>query len=210
MGSGRRERRATTSRWTAGSASPCFASRSTTAMTSRTCRWRTSSRPPATTSARSRSPPASAPTSCQRGSPPSTTTTGRSWSRPSPTAWPRRSRSTCTRSCDEAGPKQSNEELIAERYRGIRPAFGYPACPDHSEKRTLFDLLDARSIGMELTESGAMTPTAAVAGLYFAHPQARYFMVGKVGRDQVQDYARRKGMTVAEAERWLRPNLAYD
>ena len=114
------------------------------------------------------------------------------------------------RSWYEAGPKQSNEALIAERYRGIRPAFGYPACPDHSEKRTLFDLLDARSIGMELTESGAMTPTAAVAGLYFAHPQARYFMVGKVGRDQVEDYARRKGMTAAEAERWLRPNLAYD
>jgi 5-methyltetrahydrofolate--homocysteine methyltransferase len=114
------------------------------------------------------------------------------------------------RSWYETGPRQSNEELIAERYRGIRPAFGYPACPDHSEKQTLFDLLDARSIGMELTESGAMTPTAAVSGLYFAHPQSRYFMVGKVGRDQVEDYARRKGMTVAEAERWLRPNLAYE
>jgi 5-methyltetrahydrofolate--homocysteine methyltransferase len=114
------------------------------------------------------------------------------------------------RSWYEMGPSLSNEELIAERYRGIRPAFGYPACPDHSEKQTLFSLLDARSIGMELTESGAMTPTAAVSGLYFAHPQSRYFMVGKVGRDQVEDYARRKGMTAAEAERWLRPNLAYD
>ncbi len=114
------------------------------------------------------------------------------------------------RSWYESGPKQPNEELIAERYRGIRPAFGYPACPDHSEKQTLFSLLDARSIGMELTESGAMTPTAAVSGLYFGHPQSRYFMVGKVGRDQVEDYARRKGMTAAEAERWLRPNLAYD
>jgi 5-methyltetrahydrofolate--homocysteine methyltransferase len=114
------------------------------------------------------------------------------------------------RSWYEGGPKQPKDELIAERYRGIRPAFGYPACPDHSEKQTLFSLLDARSIGMELTESGAMTPTAAVAGLYFAHPQARYFMVGKLGRDQVEDYARRKGMTAAEAERWLRPNLAYD
>ena len=114
------------------------------------------------------------------------------------------------RSWYETGPKQPNEELIAERYRGIRPAFGYPACPDHSEKQTLFSLLDARSIGMELTESGAMTPTAAVSGLYFAHPQSRYFMVGKIGRDQVEDYARRKGMTAAEAERWLRPNLAYD
>ena len=110
----------------------------------------------------------------------------------------------------ESGPKQPNDELIAEKYRGIRPAFGYPACPDHSEKETLFDLLDARSIGMELTESGAMTPTAAVSGLYFGHPQSRYFMVGKIGRDQVEDYAKRKGMTAAEVERWLRPNLAYD
>src|SRR5438552_5657494 len=114
------------------------------------------------------------------------------------------------RSWYETGPKLSNEELTGEKYRGIRPAFGYPACPDHTEKQTLFDLLDARSIGMELTESGAMTPTAAVSGLYFAHPQSRYFMVGKIGRDQVEDYARRKGMTTAEAERWLRPNLAYD
>ncbi|TMF07837.1 MAG: methionine synthase, partial [Chloroflexi bacterium] len=114
------------------------------------------------------------------------------------------------RSWYEKGPKQPNDELISEKYRGIRPAFGYPACPDHSEKQTLFDLLDARSIGMNLTESGAMTPTAAVSGLYFAHPQSRYFMVGKVGRDQIEDYARRKGMTAAEAERWLRPNLAYD
>ena len=110
----------------------------------------------------------------------------------------------------EAGPKQPNDELIAEKYRGIRPAFCYPACPDHTEKETLFNLLDARSIGMELTESGAMTPTAAVSGLYFAHPQSRYFMVGKIGRDQVEDYARRKGMTAAEVERWLRPNLGYD
>jgi 5-methyltetrahydrofolate--homocysteine methyltransferase len=110
----------------------------------------------------------------------------------------------------ESSPRLSSEELIAERYRGIRPAFGYPACPDHSEKQTLFDLLGARSIGMELTESGAMTPTAAVAGLYFAHPQSKYFMVGKIGRDQVEDYARRKNMSLAEVERWLRPNLSYD
>jgi 5-methyltetrahydrofolate--homocysteine methyltransferase len=114
------------------------------------------------------------------------------------------------RSWYETGAKLTSDDLIAERYRGIRPAFGYPACPDHSEKQTLFDLLDARSIGMELTESGAMLPTAAVSGLYFAHPQSKYFMVGKVGRDQVEDYARRKGMTAAEAERWLRPNLGYD
>jgi 5-methyltetrahydrofolate--homocysteine methyltransferase len=114
------------------------------------------------------------------------------------------------RSWYEKGPKLSSEELIGEKYRGIRPAFGYPACPDHSEKQTLFDLLDARSIGMELTESFAMTPTAAVSGLYFAHPQSKYFMVGKISRDQVEDYARRKGMQVSEAERWLRPVLGYE
>ena len=110
----------------------------------------------------------------------------------------------------ETGPRLSSEELIGEKYRGIRPAFGYPACPDHSEKQVLFDLLDARSIGMALTESGAMTPTAAVSGLYFAHPQSKYFMVGKIGRDQLEDYARRRGMPVSEAERWLRPNLGYE
>ena len=114
------------------------------------------------------------------------------------------------RSWYEKGPRHSREELIGEKYRGIRPAFGYPACPDHTEKRTLFELLDARSIGMELTESFAMTPTAAVAGLYFAHPDSRYFMVGKVGRDQVEDYARRKSMPFAEAQRWLRPILGYE
>jgi len=114
------------------------------------------------------------------------------------------------RSWYEKGPRLSGEDLIAEKYRGIRPAFGYPACPDHTEKRTLFDLLDAPSIGMELTESFAMTPTAAVAGLYFAHPDSKYFMVGKVGRDQVEDYARRKSMPVAEIERWLRPILGYE
>jgi 5-methyltetrahydrofolate--homocysteine methyltransferase len=110
----------------------------------------------------------------------------------------------------ETGPKHSRDDLIGEKYRGIRPAFGYPACPDHSEKHKLFDLLDARSIGMDLTESGAMTPTAAVAGLYFAHPQSRYFMVGKIGRDQVEDYARRREMPITEAERWLRPILGYE
>ena len=110
----------------------------------------------------------------------------------------------------EAGPQLPKDELIREKYKGIRPAFGYPACPDHTEKRTLFDLLGARSIGMELTESCAMTPTAAVAGLYFGHPKSRYFMVGKIGRDQVEDYARRKGMSLPEAERWLRPNLGYE
>jgi 5-methyltetrahydrofolate--homocysteine methyltransferase len=110
----------------------------------------------------------------------------------------------------EAGPRLGKEDLIAERYRGIRPAFGYPACPDHSEKRTLFELLDAPAIGIELTENFAMAPGSSVAGLYFGHPEARYFTVGKVGRDQVEDYARRKGVTMAEAERWLRQNLAYE
>ena len=104
----------------------------------------------------------------------------------------------------------SNADLIAEKYRGIRPAFGYPACPDHSEKRRLFDLLGARAIGMELTESCAMTPAASVSGLYLGHPQAKYFVIQRVGSDQVEEYARRKGMTVAEAERWLRPALAYE
>ena len=105
----------------------------------------------------------------------------------------------------------SNEELIAEVYRGIRPAPGYPACPDHTEKRILFRLLDAeRNAGMALTESCAMTPAASVSGLYFAHPEARYFGVGRIDRDQVEDYARRKGMALAEAERWLAPNLAYE
>jgi 5-methyltetrahydrofolate--homocysteine methyltransferase len=108
------------------------------------------------------------------------------------------------------GETLSGEELMGERFRGIRPAFGYPACPDHSEKRTLFDLLDAGRASVELTESFAMTPPPAVSGLYLAHPQARYFAVGRIGRDQVEDYAGRKGIEVAEAERWLRPNLAYE
>jgi 5-methyltetrahydrofolate--homocysteine methyltransferase len=102
------------------------------------------------------------------------------------------------------------DDLVAERYRGIRPAFGYPACPDHSEKVRLFDLLGAEQVGLRLTESGAMWPAASVSGLYFAHPQARYFMVGRIGADQAEDYARRKGMRVAEIERWLGPYLAYE
>jgi 5-methyltetrahydrofolate--homocysteine methyltransferase len=110
----------------------------------------------------------------------------------------------------ESGPRMTNEELIEERYRGIRPAFGYPACPDHSRKVALFDLLDARSIGMDLTETCVMTPAASVSGLYFAHPAARYFNVGRLGKDQVEDYARRCGLERREAESWLRPNLAYD
>ena len=105
----------------------------------------------------------------------------------------------------------TNEELIAEAYAGIRPAPGYPAQPDHSEKRTLFTLLDAeKATGLKLTESYAMWPAAAVSGLYFSHPDARYFGVGKIGRDQIEDYASRKGWSVAEAERWLSPILNYD
>jgi 5-methyltetrahydrofolate--homocysteine methyltransferase len=100
--------------------------------------------------------------------------------------------------------------LIAEKYRGIRPAPGYPACPDHTEKGPLFELLKAERIGMRLTESYAMYPAAAVSGFYFSHPESQYFAVGKVGRDQLEDYARRKGMPVAEAERWLAPYLAYE
>ncbi len=104
----------------------------------------------------------------------------------------------------------TKEELIAEKYRGIRPAPGYPACPDHTEKRTIWKLLDAeQKAGMKLTESCAMWPPAAVSGLYFNHPDARYFTLGKLGRDQIEDYARRKGMSVAEVERWLAPNLGY-
>ncbi|MCC6645149.1 MAG: methionine synthase [Polyangiaceae bacterium] len=102
-------------------------------------------------------------------------------------------------------------ELIDERYRGIRPAAGYPACPDHTEKGTLWALLDAeRRAGIKLTESFAMWPGASVSGLYFAHPEARYFTLGKIGRDQVDDYARRKAMSVAEVERWLGSNLGYE
>jgi 5-methyltetrahydrofolate--homocysteine methyltransferase len=105
----------------------------------------------------------------------------------------------------------SNADLIEERYRGIRPALGYPACPDHAEKDLLWSLLDAQArTGIWLTESKAMVPAASVSGLYFAHPQARYFAVGKVARDQVEDYARRRGEDLAVVERWLAPNLAYE
>jgi 5-methyltetrahydrofolate--homocysteine methyltransferase len=109
-----------------------------------------------------------------------------------------------------AQERLTNEELIDEKYRGIRPAFGYPACPDHSEKRTLFALLEAPAVGITLTESCAMWPAASVSGLYFAHPQARYFNVGSIGRDQASDYAARKHLPLSEIERWLAPNLGYD
>jgi len=103
----------------------------------------------------------------------------------------------------------SKDDLIAEKYRGIRPAFGYPACPDHTEKRTLWDLLGADEVGIALTEHFAMNPGASVSGIYLAHPKSRYFAVGPIDFEQVQDYARRKEMSVEEAERWLQPNLGY-
>jgi 5-methyltetrahydrofolate--homocysteine methyltransferase len=103
------------------------------------------------------------------------------------------------------------DELISEKYRGIRPAPGYPACPDHTEKGLLFELLEAtQNAGITLTESYAMLPTAAVSGFYFSHPESQYFAVAKIDRDQVEDYARRKAMSVPEVERWLAPNLAYE
>ncbi len=109
-----------------------------------------------------------------------------------------------------AGEDLTSEDLHRERYRGIRPAFGYPACPDHTEKATLWSLLGADDVGIELTEHFAMMPAASVSGLYFAHPESRYFAVGKVDRDQVEDYAARKKMSVQTVERWLNPNLSYD
>jgi 5-methyltetrahydrofolate--homocysteine methyltransferase len=102
----------------------------------------------------------------------------------------------------------SNEEIIREAYQGIRPAPGYPACPDHTEKRTIFRLLDAeRQAGIRLTETLAMVPGSSVSGLYFWHPQAQYFGLGRIGRDQLEDYARRKGWSLAEAEKWLALNV---
>ena len=110
----------------------------------------------------------------------------------------------------EPDAEQPLEDLHAERFRGIRPALGYPASPDHSEKRELFELLNASDAGLALTESYAMTPAAAVSGLIFAHPSSRYFTVGRLGRDQIEDYARRRGLEQAVVERWLRPNLDYE
>ena len=110
-----------------------------------------------------------------------------------------------------SGPGVIDEALIAEKYVGIRPAPGYPACPEHTEKVTLFDLMDVtKRTGIELTESMAMWPGAAVSGWYFSHPQSQYFVVGRLAQDQVADYAKRKGWTLQEAERWLAPNLGYN
>ncbi len=112
--------------------------------------------------------------------------------------------------CYENRENPDPSDLIAEKYRGIRPAFGYPACPDHTEKRKLFELLGAPAVGIELTENCAMLPAASVSGLYFAHPEARYFTVGRIDRDQVRNYAGRKNLSIGEVERWLGPNLGYD
>ena len=109
-----------------------------------------------------------------------------------------------------AGEQLTGDDLIAEKYRGIRPAFGYPACPDHSEKTKLFALLDAPRAGVTLTETFAMMPASSVSGLYFAHPQSAYFAIGRIDRDQVEDYARRKGTARPDVERWLSPVLAYE
>jgi len=104
----------------------------------------------------------------------------------------------------------TNEEIIKERYQGIRPAPGYPACPDHSEKRSLFDLLEAeKSAGVILSENFAMLPAASVSGFYFSHPKAHYFGIGKIGLDQVTDYADKKGLDIKKAEVFLRPSLGY-
>jgi 5-methyltetrahydrofolate--homocysteine methyltransferase len=110
----------------------------------------------------------------------------------------------------EKNESLTNEQLIAEEYNGIRPAPGYPACPDHTEKKLLFELLDAGKVGIQLTESYAMYPGAAVSGFYFSHPDSKYFGLGKIEKDQVEDYAKRKGMSVGEVEKWLGPNLSYD
>ena len=110
-----------------------------------------------------------------------------------------------------ADEEMSNEDLISEKYRGIRPAPGYPACPDHTEKSALFELLDATSkAGITLTENFAMMPAASVSGFFFSHPQARYFATAKIDKDQIKDYAQRKGLSLEETERWLAPVLNYE
>ena len=111
----------------------------------------------------------------------------------------------------DTNEKLSNDDLIAETYRGVRPAPGYPACPDHTEKGKLWQLLDVEAaIDLKLTDSYAMFPTAAVSGFYFSHPESKYFSVGKIARDQVESFAKRKGMSLDEAEKWLSPNLGYE
>ena len=166
---------------------------------------------------RSRSRPGTSSRSSSPRPRPRTTTTPRSWPVPWPTAWPRRSPSASTRwsaaSCGATRPTRrlTNDDLIAERYQGIRPAPGYPACPDHTEKGPLFELLDAEArAGIRLTESFAMWPGAAVSGYYFWNPQSTTSALGRIGRDQLDDYAHRKGVPVEVMARWLSPNLADD
>jgi 5-methyltetrahydrofolate--homocysteine methyltransferase len=105
---------------------------------------------------------------------------------------------------------RSIDDLFVEKHRGIRPAYGYPACPDHSGKFQLFELIDAERQGLALTENGAMTPAASVSGLYFSHPLAKYFNLGRIGRDQAESYANRRGFSIEDAEKWLSPNLSYE
>ena len=161
-----------------------------------------------------RSPlPSTAAKSSRTASRPSSTTTRRSWCARWPTGWRRRSRSGCTSTRGRSGTRPRSgspaTQLIAERFRGIRPAYGYPACPDHSEKGTLFGS-STPTRGHRLHRVVRHDAAAGVSGLYFGHPQARYFSVGRIGRDQVADYARRKGVERRTAERWLRTNLAYE
>ncbi len=143
------------------------------------------------------------------------TTTTPSWPKLSQIVSPRPSPNACTSASATSGatarPRSlTTADLIEEKYRGIRPAPGYPACPDHTEKQTLWKLLDVEAkTGIKLTESCAMWPGSSVSGFYFAHPESRYFAVGKLGKDQLADYAKRKGMSLAEAERWLGPWLNY-
>jgi 5-methyltetrahydrofolate--homocysteine methyltransferase len=144
------------------------------------------------------------------------TITRPSWPRPWQTDWQKPSLNTCTGRARQAwgyarNEQLSTEQLIEEEYRGIRPAAGYPACPDHTHKRVLWDLFDIeRHTGIRLTESCAMWPGSSVSGLYFAHPESKYFAVGKVDRDQIVDYQRRRGLPLPEVERWLGPWLNYD
>ena len=208
--SGRRMPRATTSSSTARGSASC-ASRRSTATGGRTAASPTTS--PRGTTRSGRSPSASTgPTSSPSAIAPRSTTTARSSSRRSPTGWPRPSPSGCTSARAASGTRPTSssrrDDLIAGRFRGIRPAFGYPACPDHSEKDEALRAARARSVGLELTESFAMLPAAAVSGIYLAHPRARYFAVGRIGEDQLADYAARKGVPVVQVEQWLRPNLS--
>ena len=169
-----------------------------------------------TTSVRSRSLPVSAAPSGSRSSRPSWTTTARSCSSRSPTGSRRRSPSGCTSGCAPSSgatrPTRSwtTTALLKERYVGIRPAPGYPACPEHTEKQTIWELLDVKTnTGIELTESMAMWPGASVSGLYFSHPQSQYFVVGRLGRDQVEEYAKPQGLDDGRGREWLSPNLGY-